>query len=146
MSGVKDTKLVGEKTEIIVISEFIRNGIPVSIPFGDNQPYDLVIDTIQGFKSVQVKHGNAKNGVIEADVRKRIGCDKVKYTTYDNLVDYIAIWCEDTDECYLLSMDECNGKTRIRLRIDSPRNNSCISTIVWAKDHLLRDKILLLKK
>lgn len=143
---VKDTKSMGNKAEMAVMSEFVKNDIPVAIPFGDNQPYDLIIDTSQGFKSVQVKHGTIRNGVIVADIRKRIGYSKIEYTTYDNLADYIAIWCEEMDSCYLLSVDECNGKTCISLRIDQPLNNSCISTIIWAKDHILKDKILPLKK
>lgn len=33
----------------------------------------------------------------------------------------------------------------LSLRVDNPKNNSCISTIVWAKDHIFTNKILLLK-
>lgn len=130
-----NTKSTGNKAEIVIISEFIKNDIPVSLPFGDNQPYDIVIDTKDGFKSVQVKHGIFKNGVVVADVRKRIGSSRIGYVTYDDLVDYIAIWCEYLNKCYLLSMKECDNKTNIYLRVDKPKNNSCISTITWAKDY-----------
>lgn len=140
-----NTKALGNKAEIIVISEFIKNDIPVSLPFGDNQPYDLVIDTPLGFKSVQVKHGLLKNGVIIADIRKRIGNKRVKYTTYDQLVDYLAIWCEQLNTCYLLDMNECNGKTMIHLRVVEPKNNSCITTVKWASDYEFSKKVAFLK-
>ena len=64
----------------------------------------------------------------------------------DDLVDYIAIWCEYLNKCYLLSMKECDNKTNIYLRVDKPKNNSCISTITWAKDYEFIKKITNLKK
>lgn len=138
-------KNMGNKAEIVIISEFIKNDIPVSIPFGQNEPYDLVADTKLGFKSVQIKHGTYRNGCVVADIRHRTGFSKITYSTYDDKVDYIAVWCEELDTCYLLSIDECQGKTMLNLRVDNPKNNSCISTIVWAKDHIFADKVLLLK-
>lgn len=140
-----NTKSLGNKAEIVVISEFIKNDIPVSLPFGDNQPYDVIIDTKLGFKSVQVKHGTVKDGVICVDIRKRIGNKRLKYTTYDKLVDYIAIWCEKLNKCYLLDIQECDCKTYLHLRVDKPKNNSCISTVKWAKDYELENKIYYLK-
>ena len=138
-------KNIGNKAEIVIISEFIKNDIPVSIPFGQNEPYDLIIETKYGFKSVQIKHGTYRNGCVIADIRHRTGFSKISYSTYDGKVDYIAIWCEKLDTCYLLSIDECQGKTMLSLRIDNPKNNSCISTIVWAKDYIFNNKVFLLK-
>ena len=142
---IEDTKGMGNKAEIVIISEFIKVGITVSIPFGNNEVYDLIIDTKLGFKSVQVKHGTYRNGCVVADIRHRKGYDKKKYDTYDGKVDYIAVWCEELDTCYLLDMNDCNGKTCLNLRIDLPKNNSCISTIIWAKDYEFKSKVLSLK-
>lgn len=142
---IEDTKGMENRAEIVIISEFIKAGIAVSIPFGNNEVYDLIIDTKLGFKSVQVKHGTYRNGCVVADIRHRKGYDKKKYDTYDGKVDYIAVWCEELNTCYLLDMNECNGKTSLNLRIDLPKNNSCISTIIWAKNYEFKDKILSLK-
>ena len=68
---IEDTKGMGNKAEIVIISEFIKVGIAVSIPFGNNEVYDLIIDTKLGFKSVQVKHGTYRNGCVVADIRHR---------------------------------------------------------------------------
>lgn len=139
------SKNKGNKAEIVIISEFIKNNIPVSIPFGQNEPYDLIIETNQGFKSVQVKHGSYRNGCVVANIRHRTGFSKITYSTYDGKADYIAVWCEELNTSYLLSIDECEKKTALNLRIEMPKNNSCISTIVWAKDYELNNKVLLLK-
>lgn len=142
---VSNTKSLGNKAEIAIISEFVKNDIPVSLPFGDNQPYDIVIDTPMGFKSVQVKHGLLKNGVIFADIRKRIGSDRINYITYEKLADYIAIWCEKLNACYLLDINECEHKTGVSLRVDTPKKHTNLSSIVWAKDYELDKKIKELK-
>ena len=142
---MESPKNLGNKAEIVIISEFIKNDIPVSIPFGQNEPYDLVIQAKDGFKSVQVKHGTYREGCVISDIRHRTGFSKISYGTYDGKADYIAVWCEELNTCYLLDINECQGKTQLRLRIDMPINNSCISTIIWAKDYEFANKVLLLK-
>lgn len=84
---MESPKNMGNKAEIVIMSEFIKNGIPVSVPFGQNEPYDLVIDTKYGFKSVQIKHGTYRNGCVTADIRHKIGFSKKKYSTYDGKTD-----------------------------------------------------------
>lgn len=60
------TKDIGNRTEAAVLAEFLKRGISVSIPFGNSEPYDLVVHTKKGFKSIQVKHAIVKNGCVVA--------------------------------------------------------------------------------
>ena len=135
-----NSKLKGNKAESVVLSLFIQNNIPVLIPFGDNEKYDLVIDLKGDLKSVQVKSGRYVNGCIIADSRHRIGAKRLKYETYGGKVDFIAIWCEELNKTYLISILESN-KTGMCLRIEPPKNNSCISTVIWAKEYELSKAI-----
>lgn len=127
------TKLKGNKAESIIMSEFIRREIPVLIPFGDNEKYDLVVEIDGKFKSVQVKYGAYKNGCVIADVRHRIGNKRINYETYANKVDYIAIWCEYNNVSYLIPILEAD-KTYITLRIENPKTFSPLTTIMWGVD------------
>ena len=120
--------------ESIILSEFVRKGVPVLIPFGDNDKYYLVVQLKDIFKSVQIKYGRYAKGVVVADIRHRIGTNRIKYETYSGKVDYIAIWCAELNTSYLMPIEEC-GKTHIFLRVDEPKNNSCTSTIIWASDY-----------
>ena len=129
-----NTKQKGDIAESVIISEFIKNNISVSIPFGDNDKYDLIVELNNQFKSVQIKNGRFENGKIIADIRHRIGKDRINYSTYSDKVDFIAIYCDYNDSCYLIDLKTFGNKTHACLRIDSPKNNSCISTIIWAKD------------
>ena len=43
-----ETHRKGDLTEAIVIAELTKREIPVSIPFGDNERYDIVVETPRG--------------------------------------------------------------------------------------------------
>lgn len=135
------TKEIGNKAESVILSEFVKAGIPVSIPFGDNEKYDLVVEINGKLKSVQVKHGLFKNGVICVDLRHRIGVKRIKYETYFGKVDLIGIWCEKLNTTYLLPIEIFGKKTSVRLRIYNPIRNSSITKVIWAKDFVFENYI-----
>lgn len=45
----------GDLGEAQFIVDSIRNGFVPSIPYGDKQPYDMILDTPSGLKKVQIK-------------------------------------------------------------------------------------------
>jgi hypothetical protein len=45
----------GRATEALILNAFAQRDIPVLLPFGDGQPYDLVVDVGTGFVRVQCK-------------------------------------------------------------------------------------------
>ncbi len=136
-----NTKEKGNQAEAAVMAEFLKHGVSVPIPFGNNEPYDMVISTKGGFKSVQVKYASLSNSCVKAFITKHVGSSRIRSITYDGLADYIALWCPMLNTFYLLSVEECKGKKLLTLRIDPPKNNSAISTVVWAKDHLFENKL-----
>ena len=136
-----NTKSKGNKAEGVIIAEFIKRGYPVSLPFGDNEPYDMIADFDGTLKKIQIKHGKTSNGCVVADIRKRIGSKRIKYESYYDKVDYIAIWCEELDKVYIISGDMLK-KTTITLRYQKPKNNLCISTILWAKDFVIDSALI----
>ena len=56
---------IGNISEAKVLAKFVENGWVVLIPFGNAEPYDLVIDRGLGFEKVQVKTGRLREGVIK---------------------------------------------------------------------------------
>lgn len=131
-----NTKVKGNKAEGIILSQFLRYDIPVLLPFGDNEKYDLVIDINDEFKSVQVKHGRYRNGCVISDIRHRIGKNRIDYETYNGKVDYIAIWCSEIDECYIIDLKEFQN-TEVRLRVEDAKKNH--PSINWADEYLLKE-------
>ena len=64
MATHSSPKAVGERSEAMVLAALLKEGFPVLIPFGDNQRYDLVVETAQGFIRVQVKTGGYRRGAV----------------------------------------------------------------------------------
>lgn len=133
-----NSKRIGNIAEAKVMAEFITLGLPVLIPFGDNERYDLVIEVNKRFYKVQVKTGNyKKNGSIiipTCSSYKHRGIGKRSYTK--NQIDFIAVYCLEVDKCYLISnFEEC--ATGLTLRVKPTKNNQN-TNIRWAKDYLLK--------
>ena len=60
---------VGLRTEAAIVSELVRRGYQVLIPFGTNQRYDIVLDIGGGFVRAQCKTARLRNGVIRFSTR-----------------------------------------------------------------------------
>ena len=132
-----NTKTKGNKAEAVILSEFVKRGFPTMLPFGDNEKYDIVVEINGEFKSIQIKYGRYRNGCVVAAVTHRIGVNRKKEESYVGKVDYIAIWCEELNTCYLLDLKTFSSKSKTQLRVEHPKNNTSISTVVWAKDYEL---------
>ena len=50
-----DTKAIGDVSEAMILTEFLKAGFPVLVPFGDNRRYDLVVEVGGHFLRVQCK-------------------------------------------------------------------------------------------
>ena len=56
-----NSKAKGNIGEGVVLSEFVKRGIQVSIPFGDNARYDLIAEFNGKLNKIQVKYCNEIN-------------------------------------------------------------------------------------
>ena len=124
--------LKGDITEAIVIAELTKRGVPVSIPFGDNQRYDLIAETPQGWPlRIQIKTGWITDGVLRfKGVSQHTNSQGNKYRKYEDEVDYFIIYNHDIDQMYLVGEHEFN--TKITLRIEEPKQLH--DSINWAED------------
>lgn len=99
------TQRKGDLATTQAISTFTRMGFDVSIPVTESASYDLVIDTCEGLKRVQVKYSSTT----EVDLRNIHSnsngyvVKKAKQNAYDWL--YILFEREDVIKEYLLK--EC---------------------------------------
>ena len=55
---MQNTKDVGIVSELKVLTELVSKGYIVSQPYGDNAPYDFIIDTNEKLLKIQVKTSN----------------------------------------------------------------------------------------
>lgn len=117
-----DTKAIGERSEAMVMGQFLQKGWIVLKPFGDNQRYDFVIDRGSGFETVQVKTARLKRGVLILQTCSSYGHRGRPSKDYRGQCDLFAAWSPDTKKTYLLKVDEV-GTSGCSLRLEPTKNN-----------------------
>jgi hypothetical protein len=101
----------GDASEVILMGELLIRGYSVSVPFGHNNKYDLVVEGRSGkLYRVQVKYKGvfrSKNTVQITDARKYVG-----------LVDVMAVLIVDTwyffDEKFIKN---CSNKLHLNINV-----------------------------
>lgn len=117
----------GNLTEIQVMMCAIKNGVTVSVPYGDCAKYDQIWDFNGHLLKVQVKTSRPKdnrNTSIIFNCYSVSNGKKHKYSKDD--IDYFAtIW---NDKCYLIPVEECSTEKTLWFEL-SPHNysNSCMA-------------------
>lgn len=134
------TKRVGNISEARTLSVFVLLGWEVLIPFGDCEPYDMVINRGLGFERVQVKTGTVDDGKIRfptAGVIQRNSTNgKYGKKDYRGKADLFAVYCEQLDNVYLVPVDEA-GVSNCSLRLVAPKNNQ-VRNVRMAEQYLLK--------
>jgi len=135
------TKNKGNLTELQCITRLYELGCAVSIPYGDSEKYDLIIDVNGHLYRLQCKHANPlydENGIVEkieisttwqTGYTKNSPSVRHKYTKED--CDYFVTFYEG--KTYLIPVDECS--TTKYLRITPTKNNQKVG-ITFLKDYV----------
>ena len=121
-----NTKDKGNIGEAVILAEFMKKGIPVSIPFGDNARYDLIAEFNGKLNKIQVKYCSqeTENQSIFCKTASSTNHTTNKhYTTYENDVDYFAFYLEPWKICCLIPIEEIGNRKTITLRKTKPANN-----------------------
>ena len=103
----------------MIIGEFVKRGIQVSIPFGDNARYDLIAEFNGKLNRIQVKYCNQKmyNGSICCPCASSLNhTTNRNKTTYNEDVDYIAFYIKAFDACCLVPIEDIGTKKSIYFR------------------------------
>ena len=114
--------------------EWVEAGFGVARPFADER-YDLIVDLRPGLLRVQCKWAVQRGDVVVITCpTNRRGPNGFIRRTYGSVeIDAIAAYCEQTDACYLLPLEQSIGRTAVSLRVAPSRNNQR-SGINWARD------------
>ena len=139
---MRNTKEIGNLTELQCITGLYELGCDVSIPFGNSQKYDLIIDWNNKLYKVQVKHANEHDGYITFKTRwqghNMNGYTQTIYTKED--IDFFATWYNGV--VYLIPVEQCSGAEKT-LRFIPPKNGQ-IKGITFAKDYVAKEVLKIL--
>jgi hypothetical protein len=128
-----NSKHIGEVAQAVILAELIKRGMLVLTPFGDNQRYDLVIESASGFQRVQCKTGRLKNGAVEFAVASSRYHRGGQRRPYAGQVELFAVYCPSNSKCYLVPANSLELVNQCSLRVDPPRNRQA-KGVRWAID------------
>ena len=116
-----NTKQIGNVGEAKTLSKFVELGIPVFIPFGDNEKCDLIADFGGKLQRIQVKtsikstNGKIIFSLVSSTVHRKNG---VRHVYSSKEVDYFALYNIESDILLLVPISDINGNKTISFRID----------------------------
>ena len=124
---------VGEQAQGAIVSEMMKYGYTILIPFGEGRRYDLVIEKNAQFFRLQCKAGRYVNGVIRFNACSSNWFNQTRKRYTKEEIDYFAVYCEHTAKVYLVPVEDIEGLDG-SLRVERPANNQ-IKGVRWAKDY-----------
>lgn len=116
----------GDHTEAVVLGELKARGIPVSVPFGDNERYDLVIETPEGrHLRVQVKTGWIRDGVVQfRGDSQHTNAQGNKYKRYNDGIDCFVVYAHKIEQMFLVWEEEVGSNMSIRISAPEQHHDS----------------------
>lgn len=119
-----NSKAKGQLSEARALYEFQKYHIPVCLPWGDNERYDMIAEFDGKFNRIQVKTSNEEeNGAVCCWARSSTNHTTNKHlSSYEGEVDYFVFVNQTHNLIALVPIEELEGKKSIRLRLTPPAN------------------------
>lgn len=118
-------KAVGDRTTLAVMLALEQAGYAVSVRFGDNSRYDLVIDDGVMLSRVQCKTGRLRRGAVRFSTCSSYGHHRsppIPRRAYFDEIDFFGVHCSEIGGVYLIPIQELSTKVEGALRVESARN------------------------
>ena len=129
-----NTKERGETTEAIVLAELKKRGYNVAKPFGENTPYDLIVDDGKNLKKAQVKTAWEDNGKVKFNCKStRSNFTESSKETYEGKIDSFIVYAPCLESLFEVPIEDAN-ETRMSLRY-CETNNGQSANINWVDDY-----------
>jgi len=111
----------GNEAEAAVLSELVKQGYDVAVPFGEGQPYDLIVDLgSRDFLRVQCKRAWPLQGCVVFNTRSTDHGHGPR--SYIGLADIFGVYFPPAEAVYLVPI-EAVASFEGRLRLEPTRNN-----------------------
>ena len=114
------SNIKGDIAELAVAKRFLELNYWVSKPFGDDAPYDLIVDLNGSLKRVQVKYVTPINDTLPIRMLSSTG------VIYNNTVEIIAVYNPMNGKVYTINAGDFNNSNLLSLRLIKTKNNQKI--------------------
>lgn len=138
------SKQKGNIGEAVILAEFTKRGIQVSIPFGDSARYDLIAEFNGKLNKIQVKYSNT---MIDEETIMCRSASSLNHTTnkhlntYENDIDYFAFYLAKWDKCILVPVDKIGSNTAFYVKSKMGKKHNPNTHIVddYTFDKIIKD-------
>jgi hypothetical protein len=122
---VLSTNQKGAIPEAHITAEAIRRGIVVWRPVAEGCRYDMILDVDGRLLRTQCKWGSRMGDVIVVRIRtcRHTPRGSVKTTYTADEIDGVAVWCEETRDCYFIRSPMCQVRAS-SLCVSRPRGTT----------------------
>lgn len=100
----------------------MRKGWSISVPWGENSKYDLVVDDGKSLLRIQCKTGRVRKGVLLFNTYTSHVHRDGKQEGYKGKADYFGVFCSENDKCYLVPVADVPEATTGSLRLTPTKN------------------------
>jgi hypothetical protein len=115
-----NTKFIGNVGEAKTLSKFVELGIPVYIPFGDNEKSDLIaefngkLNKIQCKTSLSIKDNKIYFSLVSSTFHRKNG---IKHVYSNEEIDYFSLYNIETNILLLIPIEIIEGMKSISFRV-----------------------------
>lgn len=133
-----NTKRIGNIGEAKTLCKFVEKGIPVYVPFGDNEKSDLIaefngkLNRIQIKTSVKAEDEKIIFNLVSSTSRRKNG---VKHIYTNEEIDYFVCYNIERDKLFIISVDEASN-SQLTIRYIKPKNGQILG-VKFEEDYLL---------
>ena len=114
-----NSKAKGEISEGLVIAHLLKLGYSISMPFGDNQRYDLIVDDGGRLWRAQVKTGRFRRGCVIFNCVSLNAFTQQRFS-YRGQIDTFLVYCPDIDKVYWVPIEKATSVPRCVFAFDQP--------------------------
>ena len=132
---MEDSNHIGRKTEAIILSELVKAGMTVALPWGGAHRYDFLVDWAGSLFRVQCKTAHVQDGAVRIRA-KSYTHGKGNRPYLPDEVDVFVVWCPETEKVYWLLPEILGDKGNLALRVTPSKNNQ-VEGIRWAETYEL---------
>lgn len=137
VSFLRDTKSVGDLSEILFAGKLALAGYRVAVPLGENHRYDLIIEKDNTLSRVQVKTGRLRNGAVVFNCySSHTHRNGPSTRVYTGQVDFFGVFCPELDSAYLVPIGDLarvGGSLRLH-----PAKNGQHRHVRWGSNYELK--------
>lgn len=134
-----ETKRIGNVGEALTQAEFVRRGIPIYLPFGENEKSDIIADFNGKLNRIQCKTSDKfEDNKIEWKLSSRTTSGCHKYTKDE--IDYFSLYNLQSKIHILIPIEDLKGRYTIIVSIpykESKNQNTPINWETYTFDRIL---------